>query len=101
MKFEFDPYKSEINKKKHGIDFEEAQLLWDDVYVRRIPAFTVDGEVRYMVIGKISDKHYAAILAKGILKFLVNNAGSVRRRQHLRHFVRHAYLASLPAHYQN
>ena len=30
MKFEFDPNKSVSNKKKHGIDFAEAQLLWLD-----------------------------------------------------------------------
>jgi uncharacterized protein len=30
MKFEFDPEKSNHNKKKHGIDFLEAQTLWDD-----------------------------------------------------------------------
>lgn len=30
MEFEYDPGKSETNKKKHGIDFEEAQALWFD-----------------------------------------------------------------------
>jgi uncharacterized protein len=28
--FEFDQQKSESNKTKHGIDFEEAQALWND-----------------------------------------------------------------------
>ena len=27
--FEFDPAKSQVNKAKHGIDFEEAKALWD------------------------------------------------------------------------
>ncbi|MDY2947529.1 BrnT family toxin [Mannheimia varigena] len=26
--FEYDPNKSEINQAKHGIDFEQAKLLW-------------------------------------------------------------------------
>ena len=30
MKFEYDPAKSESNKAKHGIDFEEAKELWRD-----------------------------------------------------------------------
>ena len=30
MKFEYDTNKSLSNKQKHGIDFEEAKLLWDD-----------------------------------------------------------------------
>ena len=30
MMFEFDPEKSAANKRKHGIDFREAQALWGD-----------------------------------------------------------------------
>ncbi|RKY52702.1 MAG: BrnT family toxin, partial [Candidatus Neomarinimicrobiota bacterium] len=30
MKFEYDIDKSRINKEKHGIDFIEAQSLWED-----------------------------------------------------------------------
>ncbi len=30
MKFEYDTKKSLSNKQKHGIDFEEAKLLWSD-----------------------------------------------------------------------
>ena len=30
MAFEYDPDKSTENKRKHGIDFEEAQRLWAD-----------------------------------------------------------------------
>lgn len=30
MRFEFDPQKSAVNAKKHGIDFRFAQLLWVD-----------------------------------------------------------------------
>lgn len=30
MKFEYDPEKSERNKAKHWLDFEEAKALFDD-----------------------------------------------------------------------
>ena len=30
MQFEYDPNKSDSNLEKHGIDFEEAQELWND-----------------------------------------------------------------------
>jgi len=40
MEFEFDVQKSESNKKKHGIDFNEAQALWDDPEVIEIPVRT-------------------------------------------------------------
>ena len=61
MEFEFDPRKSEINKKKHGIDFIEAQLLWDDIDLIEIPAKTSD-ESRYLVIGKISGKYWSGVI---------------------------------------
>ncbi|MDX9788155.1 MAG: BrnT family toxin [Desulfobacterales bacterium] len=61
MEFEFDPKKSDINKNKHGIDFIEAQELWNDPDLLEIPAKTSD-EVRFLVIGKISDKHWTGII---------------------------------------
>ena len=61
MKFEFDPEKSENNKKKHGIDFHAAETLWDDPDYMEIPARTVD-EPRFLVIGKIDDKYWSGII---------------------------------------
>lgn len=61
MEFEFDKRKSQINKKKHGIDFTEAQALWNDPDRIEIPAKTIDEE-RFLLIGKISDKCWSAII---------------------------------------
>ena len=61
MNFEYDPKKSDSNKNKHGIDFIEAQALWDDVDLLEIPARTTD-EARFMVIGKIEGKHWTGIM---------------------------------------
>jgi uncharacterized DUF497 family protein len=61
MEFEFDSHKSEENKKRHGIDFVEAQMLWDDPDHIEVPARTID-EPRFVVIGKIADKHWSAII---------------------------------------
>ena len=61
MSFEFDLNKSETSKKKHGIDFIEAQVLWDDPDFIEITVKTVD-EPRFMVIGKISKKHWSGII---------------------------------------
>jgi uncharacterized DUF497 family protein len=62
MDFEFDPKKSDSNKNKHGIDFVEAQDLWNDLDLLEIPAKTSD-EARFLVIGKIDNKHWAGIIA--------------------------------------
>ena len=61
MEFEFDPGKSEANRKKHGIDFVAAQALWDDPQRVVIPARTED-EQRCLVIGKIGKKHWSAVM---------------------------------------
>jgi len=61
MEFEFDSHKSEENKKRHGMDFVEAQTLWDDPDRIEVPARTID-EPRFVVIGKITDKHWSAII---------------------------------------
>ena len=61
MDFEFDPWKSVSNKSKHGIDFHEAQALWDDPALIEIPLRTSD-EPRFLVIGKISVKYWSGII---------------------------------------
>ena len=61
MEFEFDHSKSDKNNKKHGIDFYEAQSLWDDSDLIEVPAKTTD-ESRFMVIGKIADKHWSGVI---------------------------------------
>jgi uncharacterized DUF497 family protein len=61
MDFEFDPKKSEANLERHGIDFSQAQALWDDVDRVEIPAKTID-ENRSMVIGRIGARHWSAVI---------------------------------------
>ncbi|TVQ05124.1 MAG: BrnT family toxin [Balneolaceae bacterium] len=59
--FDYDDQKNRSNYKKHGIDFEDAQKLWDDPDILEIPARTKD-EPRFLVIGKITNKHWSAII---------------------------------------
>ena len=59
--FEFDQTKSDSNLSKHGIDFVEAQKLWNDPMLLEIPAKTED-EPRYIVIGLIGAKHWTAVI---------------------------------------
>ncbi|MFW6296595.1 MAG: BrnT family toxin [Halothece sp.] len=61
MLFEYDPNKSESNRLKHGIDFEEAQRLWLDSYRIEVEAKSTT-ENRSLVIGKIDGKHWSAII---------------------------------------
>ena len=59
LTFEYDPVKSAANLEKHGIDFDEAQLLWEGVYLKA-PARKKD-ERRYAVVGVLRGVHSTAI----------------------------------------
>jgi len=61
MNFEYDPVKSATNKIKHGIYFDKAQFLWHDQNRVEIETYSTT-EARIMVIGKIQDKHWSAII---------------------------------------
>ncbi len=61
ISFEFDQIKSISNLEKHGIDFVQAQKLWNDPDLLEIPAKTSD-EPRFLLIGQINQKHWSAII---------------------------------------
>ncbi len=61
MDFEFDPEKSAANTTKHGIDFVQAQALWDDPNRVEVQARTV-GEPRWLVVGRIAELHWSAVV---------------------------------------
>ena len=51
MKFEWNESKNKINRKKHGIWFEEAQMIFSDPCHRVFLDSTPTNEDRYIVIG--------------------------------------------------
>ena len=59
--FEFDPEKSAANLAKHGIDFEAAQALWRDDF-RLVVDTQYVAEERQLVMGKVGDKHWTAVI---------------------------------------
>ncbi len=61
MEFEFDGAKSAANKAKHGIDFVEAQAIWEDLEFIEMPAKTID-EPRSVVIGRVAGKLWSAVV---------------------------------------
>ncbi len=61
MRFEFDPAKSASNKSKHGLNFVEAQMLWQSPRAE-IPAQLARGEARSAALGKINGVHHTVII---------------------------------------
>ena len=59
--FEYDGDKSQTNLEKHGIDFLDAQALWNDPDLLEIRAKSED-EPRFLVVGLIGQKHWSAVV---------------------------------------
>ena len=59
--FEFSKEKSHSNKEKHGIDFIESQMLWRDINILEVKT-NFEIEPRFIVIGKINEKHWSAVI---------------------------------------
>lgn len=80
MEFEFDAAKSARNKAKHGIDFPAAQALLDDVDRIEIPARTQD-EARFLVIGKIGQRLWSAIVTPREQRIRIISVRAARRKE--------------------
>ena len=59
---EFDPAKSHSNMNKHGIDFVEAQQLWEDPG-RLVVSARTENEPRGLLVGRIADRHWSAVFS--------------------------------------
>lgn len=60
VQFEFDPAKSEANRCKHGIDFEQARPLWLDPR-RLILAAASTVESRHALVAQTGGKVWFAV----------------------------------------
>jgi uncharacterized DUF497 family protein len=59
MRFEFAWAKSAANKVKHGIDFVDAQALWNDPDRVEGPGRSTD-EARFQLVGQIGETIWTA-----------------------------------------
>ena len=80
MDFEFDPAKSAANLEKHGIDFLDAQALWNDVDRLEIPARSLD-EPRTQVIGRVGDVVWSAFVTMRIDRIRIISVRRARNEE--------------------
>jgi uncharacterized DUF497 family protein len=62
VNFTWDERKNRVNKRKHGISFEIAILVFDDPYHLSLQDREVDGELRWQTIGMVNG-NYALLIA--------------------------------------
>jgi len=76
MEFEWDTNKNEVNIKKHGISFEEAQLVFDDpLNLSKLEKEYDFFEERWITIGTTTDKK---IIVVAHLYFIDNREEVIR-----------------------
>jgi uncharacterized protein len=63
MQFEWDPIKTEVNRRKHGISFKEAATVWTDAFalIAPDPLHSV-GEAREWIIGVSHRDHLMVVV---------------------------------------
>lgn len=53
MQFEWDPIKAEANLLKHGVSFEEAKTVFDDLFsIELFDPDHSDSEKRFLIVGE-------------------------------------------------
>ncbi|MBV9998381.1 MAG: BrnT family toxin [Verrucomicrobia bacterium] len=60
MEFEYDPAKSRANAQMHGIDFEQAKALWNDLKAV-VKALRYQNEPRFALIAQWNEKVWLAV----------------------------------------
>ncbi|GHT14114.1 toxin [Bacteroidia bacterium] len=60
IEFEFDEVKSQTNEIKHGINFIDAQRIWDGIVLEQSTLYP--NEDRYLNIGDIDGRFWTAIV---------------------------------------
>ena len=61
MNFLYNKEKSESNKEKHGIDFIEAQVIWEDPQIMEFN-LNFNRETRFQVIGRAYEKIWSSVI---------------------------------------
>ena len=84
MRFEFDPIKSAANKTKHGMDFVEAQAIWNDTHRLEIPARSTS-EPRSQIVGRIQQTTWAAFVTYRHDTIRIISVRRARRREEARY----------------
>jgi uncharacterized DUF497 family protein len=63
IRFEWDPEKNKKNRKKHGVWFEEAQQVFDDLKAHLyFDADHSDSEDRFILLGKSASQRVLVVV---------------------------------------
>lgn len=61
MEYTWDERKNRANRKKHGVSFETACLVFEDPFHISVQDREVDGEARWQTIGMVGGVHVLVV----------------------------------------
>ena len=61
MEYTWDERKNRANRKKHGVSFEVACLVFEDPFHISVQDREVDGEARWQTIGMVGGVHVLVV----------------------------------------
>jgi len=80
MDFGFDPEKSSSNRDKHGIDFLDAQEVWNDLFAIEVQAKS-QTEKRFALVGAINGKIWTVFFTERAEKIRIISVRRARTKE--------------------
>ena len=94
LRFEWDPNKDEINRRKHLLGFETAMLVFDDPNCLTFVEWVEDGERRWHAVGALGGRVLVTVVHTYRVEGIIETVRIISARRSDRK-ERDAYVESL------
>jgi hypothetical protein len=92
VKFEWDEQKNRINIEKHGISFEDAKAIFEDVRITAVDTRQSYGEIRNISLGTVHGRICVVVYTerKGVKRIISARKANQRERRRYHEFIKRA-----------
>ena len=79
---EWDENKNQLNKIKHGVDFQQAAKVFEDNFrLEEIDSEHSDEEIRYITIGRVNDILFVVYTERGEFTRLISARRATKKER--------------------
>lgn len=79
---EWDENKNQLNKIKHGVDFQQAAKVFEDNFrLEEIDSKHSDEEIRYITIGRVNDILFVVYTERGEFTRLISARRATKKER--------------------
>lgn len=86
MDFEWDEVKNHKNIKKHGVSFDEARHIFENIYISGFDTRRDYGEVREIGIGRVEEMVFVVVHATRRSKTRIISARFANRKERRKYY---------------